>query len=101
MENDQFIRKINRILAKGGTALPPLDGATATDSHAVAAWAGFLEECVRSGIQLSDPRWQRLRVVRDAPVTELALEGEDAPHDEEFKLGLQLLVGILSGKPPR
>jgi hypothetical protein len=101
MDNDQFITRINRILTRRGVSLPVLDANTARDSRAVAAWAGFLEECVRGGIQLSDPRWKRLRVVQQAPVTKLALEGEDAPRDDEFKVGLQLLVGILSGKPPR
>ena len=101
MDNDRFIRRINRILARRGEALPVLNAASARDSAAVAAWAAFLQECVREGIQLSDPRWQRLRVVQETPVTRFALEGEDEEaRDEAFKLGLQLLFGSFTGKPP-
>ena len=99
MENDRFIARINRILAEQAVALPVVSADGAPDSKAVAVWASFLQECVRAGIQLSDPRWQRLRVIRDAPVTELALDESTAEDkDEEFRLGLQLLVGILSDK---
>lgn len=104
MDNKQFLSRINQILAERGEALPVLDAGSARDSAVVAAWADFLQECVRRGIQLSDRRWQRLRVVRESPVTELDLEGEDdearEARDEAFKLGLQLLFGSFPGRPP-
>jgi hypothetical protein len=95
MDNEHFIARINRLLAERGTELPLMEPDSTPDSDAVAAWAAFLQACVKSGIQLSDPRWSQLRVVRRSPVTQLALEaGDTKGRDDEFKVGLQLLMGI-------
>lgn len=95
MDNEHFIARINRLLTERGAELPLLGPDETPDSDTVAAWADFLQACVKSGIQLSDPRWAQLKVVRRSPVTQLALEGGDMKgRDEEFKVGLQLLMGI-------
>lgn len=102
MDNDQFVARINRILTERKLSLPLVEGDEAGDVTAVSAWAGFLQDCVRAGIQLSDPRWQRLRVARKTPVTQLELDADSqAPPDDEFKVGLALLMSLFSDKPPR
>ncbi len=99
MDNDQFITRINRILGESGTTLPFPAPAETPDSEAVARWAEFLKACLKSGIQLSDPRWQQLTIVRHGSDVELTLEsaGSGEP-DDEFKVGLQLLMGLLGGR---
>jgi hypothetical protein len=102
MENDQFVARINRILMERRLSLPLVEGDETGDITAVSAWAGFLQDCVRAGIQISDPRWQRLRVARNTPVTQLVLDEDfESPSDEEFKVGLALLMSLFSDKPPR
>jgi hypothetical protein len=99
MRDEQFIAKLNRVLADLGGDLPSLDGSGRPDSKTVAFWADFLQACVRSGVELSDPRWAHLSVVRRGSATELALDPVDKPElDDEFKVGLQLLMGMLGGQ---
>jgi len=98
MDNEQFVARLNRILADRKLTLPPLDPVAPPSGDVVAQWAAFLQECVRAGIHISDPRWQQLSITRQGPVTQFVL---DAPRpgepDDDFKVGLQLLMGMLGG----
>jgi hypothetical protein len=100
MEDDQFVAKLNRIAGERRLALPGVDAA-APSAEAVAAWAGFLEACVRRGIRLSDPRWKRLTLSQAQPVAVFTM-GPGAPgnRDADFRVGLQLLVGMLHDEAP-
>lgn len=100
MEDDLFVAKLNRIAGERRLALPGLDAA-APSAQVLEAWAGFLEACVRRGIRLSDPRWQRLTLSRTQPVAVFKL-GPGAPGspDADFRVGLQLLVGMLQDEAP-
>jgi hypothetical protein len=91
----QFLKSINRITAEHGLALPMI-GDAAAPSAEVSAWAGFLELCVKNGIKISDPRWRRLAVAQEKPVTVFELQGRSSePTDTDFRVGLQLLIGML------
>ena len=99
MDDAQFIARINRILGESGSELPFPSPAEVPDGGAVARWAAFLEACVKAGIQLSDARWQQLTVVRHGSVVELELDpSHNSDTDDEFKVGLQLLMGLLGGR---
>jgi hypothetical protein len=96
MRDDQFIAKLNRVLAEQGGELPALEGSGPPDGHTLTFWADFLRACVRAGVELSDPRWAQLTVVRRGKHTELALDPQEQPEpDDAFKVGLQLLMGML------
>jgi hypothetical protein len=100
MEDDQFLAKLNRIALERRLSLPGLDTAPPS-AETVAVWAGFLEACVRGGIRLSDPRWKRLTLSKSQPIArfELAWVASGAP-DADFRVGLQLLVGMLGDEGP-
>ena len=93
MDDEQFLTRVNGVARQGRLSLPALD--EGVPSHAVvAAWAGFLEGCLRRGVELGDPRWRVLSVYRTEPVTVFTLSDEPhSPSDEDFRLGLQLLMG--------
>lgn len=95
MNDDQFLRNINRITAENRLSLPVIGGAQAPSAE-VSAWAQFLELCVKKGIKISDPRWRRLSFAKQKPVTVFELQGKSSePTDTDFRVGLQLLIGML------
>jgi len=95
MNDDQFLKNINRITAENGLRLPMI-GEAPSPSAEVSAWAEFLELCVKNGIKISDQRWRRLAFARQKPVTVFELQGPSSePSDTEFRVGLQLLIGML------
>jgi hypothetical protein len=96
MPDELFLDKINEILRAGGFDLPllPLDEPPPPD--ALSPWAAFLERCAARGLRLSDPRWRRLRLDRRDGRLHFVLEGlADPPPDEDFRIGLQLLLGMI------
>jgi hypothetical protein len=98
MDNEQFVAKLNRILTERHLKLPQLDRTTSPSAEVVAVWAAFLRECVKSGIHISDPRWRQLSLVRRGPVTQFVLDAPEAGEpDDDFKVGLKLLMGMLGG----
>ncbi|MDH3198284.1 MAG: hypothetical protein OEO21_08590 [Candidatus Krumholzibacteria bacterium] len=100
MEDDQFVAKLNRIAGECRLALPGIDS-EAPSAEAVAAWAGFLEACVRRGIRLSDPRWKRLTLSHAQPAAVFTMgPGSPGNRDADFRVGLQLLVGMLHDEAP-
>jgi len=100
MEDEQFVARLNRIALERRLSLPGLDTA-APSADTVEAWAGFLEACVRGGIRLSDPRWKRLTLGKSQPVATFELVPEAAgTRDADFRVGLQLLVGMLDDDGP-
>jgi len=95
MNDDQFIRNINKITVEHGLRLPMI-GDAASQRDEASAWAGFLELCVKGGIKISDPRWRRLAFAKQKPVTVFELQGASSePSDSDFRVGLQLLIGML------
>ena len=93
MTGDTFVSTLNRITRQKRLRLPALD--SQGDVDAVAAWASFLGQCVRAGISVSDPRWQRLTIENERPYTEFVLREEaEGEPDDDFKVGLQLLMGM-------
>lgn len=102
MDSDQFVAKLNRIAADLPGELPVLDGQKAPSSGVIAAWAAFLQRCVKAGIHISDERWQSLSMTRRGGVVEFSLEqpGHGEP-DEDFRVGLQLLMGMLGESDDR
>lgn len=96
MKDRQFTDTLNAIARELELSLPVLNESEAPSSEFVADWAGFLESCVREGIELSDPRWRRLTVESNDPQTVFRLEaGEEGLQDQDFRVGLQLLMGLL------
>lgn len=103
MNDDHFISTINEILRENHIALPVIKGGVPPTSDDVSLWAGFLESCVKRGVMLSDERWDRVTIQKHKPVTVLALleaEATTAAPEPDFKVGLQLLLGMLGNEDP-
>jgi len=97
MNDREFLKGLNHILAEGQLILPTLE-AQEPSAETIAAWASFLESAVRAGIRLSDGRWARLTLSRVEPYTVFDLQGEgQSPTRDDFAVGLQLLMGMLEG----
>lgn len=97
MNDEQFIRSINRITADHGLRLPVIEDPRRQGAD-VSAWAEFLELCVKNGIKISDSRWRRVALAKQKPVTVFELqEPSREPTDTDFRVGLQLLIGMLEG----
>ena len=95
LDDHQFLLRINREAARAGRPLPPL---VEPSPETLRAWGTFLEACLRNGITLSDPRWERISVASREPVTSFHMDSAGpAPQDDadDFRLGLQLLMGML------
>lgn len=75
--------------------MPALDPEEGPTSNFLADWALFLESCVKKGVVLSDPRWQRVTINSNTPHTSFTLEADDEGADADFRVGLQLLMGLL------
>ena len=95
MNDEQFLRSINKITAEHELRLPMI-GDAESQGNEVSAWAKFLELCVKDGIKISDPRWRRLAFAKQKPVTVFELQAASAQRsDSDFRVGLQLLIGML------
>lgn len=96
IDDDHFLSKINDISRRNRLVLPALKSGEFPASAFLSNWARFLEECVRNGLALSDERWQRLTVSSRSPHAVFSLEGSsDGGSDPDFRVGLQLLLGLL------
>ena len=96
IDDQKFISRLNEISRNQGAPLPVLKRQEDPTGDFMSSWARFLEACVKEGIPLSDPRWQRLGVSDDRAYTHFTLEGDDgSDKDADFRVGLQLLMGIL------
>ncbi len=95
MTDQQFLKTINTSLRTAGVNLQDLVESKSDDSSALKVWAEFLEECVRHGVKLGDERWQRLTAADGATATAFSLlSGTERPADDDFRLGLQLFMGM-------
>lgn len=95
MNDDRFIATMNTICRKNELTLPVLSGGSKPSSEFLTRWASFLELCDREGVALSDDRWDRLRLLSDRAYSRFVLEqSDDAPADPDFRVGLQLLMGV-------
>jgi hypothetical protein len=99
MDDELFLQRVNEIGRDHGLRLPaPRDG-EAPSTAFLSEWARFLEDCVKKGIALSDERWSRLTVESRTPHTVFALDPQPtAAADPDFRVGLQLLMGLLQGR---
>jgi hypothetical protein len=96
MNDQKFLSILNAVSRDRGFHLRVLERGEAPSSRFLEDWAGFLETCVRKGVALSDPRWQRVSVESNTPHSQFALEaGGDPGDDSDFRVGLQLLLGML------
>jgi hypothetical protein len=95
MNDKVFISRLNEITKEHGLKLPILDDKEPASAE-LSSWARFLELCVKKGISLGDARWNRVTIKNDTPQTKFVLEGGDStPLDSDFRVGLQLLLGML------
>jgi len=106
MTDNQFLAIINKIAAENRLRLPlPEQSAFSPveiSTEALAAWASFLENCVKRGVKLADERWSRVVIKNDKPATVFALDGtRGAAPDPDFRIGLHLLMRILEKDPSR
>ena len=96
MNDHQFISILNAVSRERSLHLPVLEPSESPSSDFLAEWAQFLETCVKKGVGLSDPRWQRVSVESNSPNSQFSLEsGVDPGMDADFRVGLQLLLGLL------
>jgi hypothetical protein len=102
MNDQRFLRILNQAAEDA-----PLTGGTTggrpDEAGAVAAWARFLHACVARGVSVGDPRWRRLelRLVGGRPRFSLPSDPEAAPPEDDFSVGLALLMGMLGREDPR
>ncbi len=98
MNDQKFLSVLNAVSREHGFHLPVLKSGESPSSRFLEEWAGFLETCVRKGVVLSDPRWQHVTVESNSPHSRFALEagGGDPADDSDFRVGLQLLLGMLN-----
>ena len=95
MDDEHFIRTLNRITSDNRLRLPVIDESPPS-GDTIAAWAGFLQLCLKRGVKLSDPRWDRVTIQKHKPTTVFELEGGSVERsDADFRVGLQLLMGML------
>jgi hypothetical protein len=96
LDDNLFLTKINDISRRIRLDLPKLTTGDLPPTEFLAHWAKFLEDCVKSGLTLADERWQRLTVKTRSPYAVFSLErSSDASADPDFRVGLQLLLGLL------
>jgi hypothetical protein len=95
VNDPDFIRHLNDLSRRNELVLPIVAEGESPPAAFLEDWARFLEACVKRGIKLSDPRWQRLAVASNSPSTRFTLEGDSERSDADFRIGLQLLVGML------
>lgn len=95
MDDEHFITTLNKITSQNRLRLPVIDESPPS-GEAVSVWAGFLQQCVKRGLKLSDPRWERVTIGQHKPVTVFELQGSSpGTPDTDFRVGLQLLMGML------
>ncbi len=96
MNDAKFLSILNSITQEHRLKLSVLTRDKPPSSEAITAWATCLEQCIKQGIELSDPRWQRVTIVSNKKFTTFAIEaGSEKVDDGEFRIGLQLLMGML------
>ena len=96
IDDEVFIGKVNEIARENHLRLPSLRSGETPTGAFLAEWAKFLEDCVKKGIALSDERWQRLTLESRIPHVVFGLElGASTAGDPDFRVGLQLLMGLL------
>jgi len=95
MDDVHFLRKLNEHAVRERLNKKLIE--RPDDDSYVDRWVSFMASCLRDGLALSDERWSRL-VVRDSGPAirfELAAGSPEEGRDADFRLGLQLLVGLL------
>lgn len=96
VNNKAFITTLNDITRANRMVLPVLGRGEPPSGEFLSDWVKFLELCVKAGISLSDDRWGQLSIAQEQQYTEFTLdEGEDASPDPDFRVGLQLLMGMM------
>ena len=95
MDDERFITTVNRITSENRLRLPVIDESPPS-GDTISAWAEFLQLCVKRGIKLSDTRWARVTIDSHKPTTVFELQGSSGDRsDPDFRVGLQLLMGML------
>ena len=96
MNDQQFISVLNRVSQEMRLQMPILEAPESATSEFLGEWAAFLEGCVKRGLGLSDDRWQRVAIESNTPHSRFTLDAaEDLSRDSDFRVGLQLLLGML------
>jgi hypothetical protein len=98
MTDGEFVSILNEVAQMQTLHLSDMKPDAAPSSEFLSRWAHFLEALVREGVSLSDPRWGRLAVESDKPCTRFALAEPGhtvSQGDSDFRVGLQLLMGLL------
>jgi hypothetical protein len=99
MDDELFLAKLNDIAREHTLRLPASREGEAPSAAFMIEWARFLEDCAKNGIALSDERWPRLTVESRSPHAIFSLdERTSAAADPDFRVGLQLLMGLLEGR---
>jgi hypothetical protein len=97
MDNSRFLAILSQAARRSGLDLS--GPASPSNPAIVAAWAGFLRECVAAGVSIADPRWRALEIRSPlgTPTFALAPDPVEPDGDEraDFTLGLSLLISML------
>jgi hypothetical protein len=96
MDDGLFLAKLNQISKEHHLKIPLLTSDEPPTSEEITNWASFVESCVKRGVSMGDPRWKRVTIESRVPHTTFSLEGGcEEPPDRDFRVGLQLFLGIL------
>ena len=97
MDNKGFIAKLNAISRENHLVLPMLRADETPSGEHLSDWVRFLEICVKQGIPLSDDRWASVAMQQKDQHTRFWLDspGDELRPDGDFRVGLQLLMGLL------
>lgn len=98
MDDRCFLETLNRLSRERNLMLGRLGSGSEISVEEMDRWATFLGWCMNEGISLADARWQQVRVAPAGGHSEFHLQvSEPVGHDSNFRVGLQLLIGVLTG----
>jgi len=97
MDNKGFISALNAISRENHLVLPMLQKDEMPSGDYLTDWVRFLEICVKQGVSLSDERWASVAMEQMDKHTRFWLDspGDEPRTDQDFRVGLQLLMGLL------
>ena len=100
--NDRRLVEVLNDVAGSFAGIWDAGAARRGDPASIESWAGFLSACVEKGVSIADPRWRELEVRVRAGQPRFTLppkRAERPPLENDFSVGLTLLMGLLNRQP--
>jgi hypothetical protein len=100
--NDRRLVEVLNDVARSFTGIWDAGAARRGDAASIEAWAGFLSACIAKGVSIGDPRWRELEVRVRGGQPRFTLPPDRSAHpplENDFSVGLTLLIGLLDRQP--